>query len=138
MFRWLSCGLGAWLSNNHYFLDWPVNNILSDFFIRLPPEFLPVVGPLTWWCASTLGAALLCSSRAGSVFDLSCFCTFDLWVICACEHSESYQIESTSKYSLHVFHIHIYDIYFGCVFHDLFCIKLLFSGTLTDIVWRNK
>ena len=27
------------------------------FIIRLPPEFLPVSGPLTWGCASTLGAA---------------------------------------------------------------------------------
>ena len=32
------------------------------FIIRLPPEFLPVVGPLTRWCASTLGPVLLCSS----------------------------------------------------------------------------
>ena len=39
------------------------------FFI-LPPEFLPVLGPLTEWCASTLDAALLCSSRAG--FDVTC------------------------------------------------------------------
>ena len=38
------------------------------FIIRLPPESLPVSGSLTWWCASTLGAALLCSSRAGSWF----------------------------------------------------------------------
>ena len=38
---------------------------LTIFLICLPPEFLPVSGPLTWWCASTLGAALLCSSRAG-------------------------------------------------------------------------
>ena len=37
-------------------------------FIRLPPEFLPVSGPLTPWCTSTLGAALLCSSRASSWF----------------------------------------------------------------------
>ena len=36
------------------------------FIICLSPEFLPVLGPLTRWCASTLGAALLCSSRAGS------------------------------------------------------------------------
>ena len=37
-----------------------------NFLIRLPPEFLPVSGPTERWCASTLGAALLCSSRAGS------------------------------------------------------------------------
>ena len=36
------------------------------FFIRLPPEFFPVSGLTERWCASTLGAALLCSSRAGS------------------------------------------------------------------------
>ena len=36
----------------------------TSFLICLPPEFLPVVGLLTQWCASTLGAALLCSSRA--------------------------------------------------------------------------
>ena len=48
------------------------------FFICLPLELLLVVGPLTWWCASPLGAALLCSSRAGSVIDLSCFCKFEL------------------------------------------------------------
>ena len=36
------------------------------FIIRLPSEFLPVSGPTEQWCASALGAALLCSSRAGS------------------------------------------------------------------------
>ena len=36
------------------------------FIICIPPEFIPVLGPLTLWCASTLGAALLCSSRADS------------------------------------------------------------------------
>ena len=41
---------------------------LSFFVICLSPEFLPVSGPLTRWCASTLGVALLCSSRAGSWF----------------------------------------------------------------------
>ena len=39
---------------------------LGFFFIHLPPEFLPVLGPLTRWCASTLGAALLSSSWVGS------------------------------------------------------------------------
>ena len=38
------------------------------FFICHPSEFLPVSGPLTRLCASTLGAALLCSFRAGSCF----------------------------------------------------------------------
>ena len=38
--------------------------------IRLPPEFLLMIGLLTWWCASTLGAALPCGSRAGSNFGL--------------------------------------------------------------------
>ena len=38
------------------------------FIVCLSPEFLPVSGPLTWWCASTFGAALLCSSRVGSCF----------------------------------------------------------------------
>ena len=38
------------------------------FFICLSSEFLPVSGPLTRWCALTLGAALLCSSRTGSWF----------------------------------------------------------------------
>ena len=42
--------------------------IFYFFIIRLPPEFLPVSGLLTWWCDSTLGAALLCSSKAGSWF----------------------------------------------------------------------
>ena len=45
----------------------------EQFFInRLPPEFRPVLGPLTWQCASTLGAALLCSFRAGSDVGLRC------------------------------------------------------------------
>ena len=43
-------------------------SFFNFFIIRLPPEFLPVVGLLTWWCASTLGTALLCSSSAGSRF----------------------------------------------------------------------
>ena len=33
-------------------------------FFCLPPEFLPVSAPLIRWCASTLGTALSCSSRA--------------------------------------------------------------------------
>ena len=37
--------------------------INNRFFIYLSPEFLPVSGPLTRWCASTFGTALLCSSR---------------------------------------------------------------------------
>ena len=40
--------------------------ILKWFFIRFPLEFLHVSGSLTRWCASTLGAALLCSSSMGS------------------------------------------------------------------------
>ena len=36
------------------------------FLICLPPEFLRVSGPTEGWCASTLGAALQCSSWAGS------------------------------------------------------------------------
>ena len=36
------------------------------FFICRSPEFLPVSGLSEPWCTSTLGAALLCSSRAGS------------------------------------------------------------------------
>ena len=42
--------------------------IFNFFYIHLFPEFLLASGPLTWWCASTLGAALLCSSRVGSWF----------------------------------------------------------------------
>ena len=37
-----------------------------DFFIPLPPEFLPVSGQTERWCAYTLGTALLISSRAGT------------------------------------------------------------------------
>ena len=36
-------------------------------FFRLPPEFLLVLGPTVWWCASKLCAALLCSSNLGLV-----------------------------------------------------------------------
>ena len=36
------------------------------FFIGLPPEFFHVSGPLTQWCASTVGTALLYSSRVDS------------------------------------------------------------------------
>ena len=38
----------------------------SFFFIRLPPEFFPASGPTEQGCASTVGPALLISSRAGS------------------------------------------------------------------------
>ena len=41
---------------------------LFIIIIRLPPEFLPASGPTERWCASTLGAALLISSRVGSDF----------------------------------------------------------------------
>ena len=47
------------------------------FIIRLPLKFLLVLGLLTWWCASTLGTALLCSSRAGS--DLGLELEGELW-----------------------------------------------------------
>ena len=45
-----------------------INNfcVKSGILLCLPPEFLPLSGLLTRWCASTLGTALLCSSRAGS------------------------------------------------------------------------
>ena len=46
----------------------PSQSQLNHFFIHLPLEFLPVSGPLMQWCASTLGTALLCSSRAGIWF----------------------------------------------------------------------
>ena len=50
-----------------YFLT-NIGSLLVELFliIRFPLEFLPVPGPLTWWCASTLSTALLCSSRAGA------------------------------------------------------------------------
>ena len=53
------------------------NSLIQDknifFTVRLPQEFLSVSEPLTWLCASTLGTALLCSSRAGSCFELVSF-----------------------------------------------------------------
>ena len=49
----------------HYWFKGDYDN--TALFIRFSPEFLPVLGLLTQWCASTLGAALLCSSRAGSI-----------------------------------------------------------------------
>ena len=57
----------------------------KEFFliIRLPTECLPVSGPLTRWCASTLCAALLWSSRAGSWFGAyiqTWFAGFVTWV----------------------------------------------------------
>ena len=42
-------------------------------FICLLPEFLPESGPTKWWCASTLGAALLISSPVGSDLGLEFF-----------------------------------------------------------------
>ena len=51
----------SFLTNLYY-----IKTIIA--FFRLSPEFLHVSGPLTWWCASALGAALLCSSWVGSLF----------------------------------------------------------------------
>ena len=45
-------------------------NLVLLFFIHLPPEFLPASGPAELWCASTLGIALLISSRVGSELGL--------------------------------------------------------------------
>ena len=45
------------------------------FTFRLSPEFLLVSGPLTQWCASTLGAALLWSSSLHNV----CIVCIYLW-----------------------------------------------------------
>ena len=63
-----------------------------DFFIiiRLPPEFLSVSGMTEQWCASTLGASLLCSSRAGS--DLGLISTL-VWGLC--------QLGSSSQVGTH-------------------------------------
>ena len=44
-----------------------VQTFKQVFFICLSPEFLPVSRPTERWHASRLGAALLCSSWAGSV-----------------------------------------------------------------------
>ena len=44
------------------------------FFICLPPEFLPAYRPTERGCASTLGAALLISSKAGSDLGLASRC----------------------------------------------------------------
>ena len=63
------------------------------FFIHLPPEFIPVSGQLTWWCASTLGAALLCSSRAGSWFGAY----IQIWV-----EGSIYQMWCNHQYGLHL------------------------------------
>ena len=53
-----------------------VASLLSYFYYYYyyypsPTEFLPVSGPSERWCASTLGFALLCSSRAGSDLGLA-------------------------------------------------------------------
>ena len=43
-------------------LAWHSDSLKYKYtFFHLPPEFLPVLGLLTPWCASTLGAAVLCS-----------------------------------------------------------------------------
>ena len=41
-------------------------DFLLLFFMRPPPELLPVLGPLERYMTPTLDAALLYSSRAGS------------------------------------------------------------------------
>ena len=40
--------------------------VLYQIYIYIPLEFLPFLGPLTQWCASTLSTALLCSFRVDS------------------------------------------------------------------------
>ena len=76
--RFCSCFLNIYGSSTIFRKCWKAGIFLSLswfyaiftdlflFLICLTPEFLPASGPLTRWCASTLGAALLCSSRAGS------------------------------------------------------------------------
>ena len=44
----------------------PLSYVGIFFITRLPPEFLAASGLTEQSCASTLGAALLCSSRVGS------------------------------------------------------------------------
>ena len=68
----------AYLYINVVLMIWPRFKELF-FFIRLPPEFLPMLGLLTRWCASTLGAALVCSSKAGSDFGA---CIQMSWGLC--------------------------------------------------------
>ena len=62
------CCSVIWWSTNCVILkaSWLVRKQKTTFFIRLPPEFLPASGPTERWCASTLGAALLISSRVSS------------------------------------------------------------------------
>ena len=48
-----------------FFYKFFYNFLYFFIIICLPLEFLPVSGWLTRWCASTLGTALLCSTRVG-------------------------------------------------------------------------
>ena len=49
-----------------YFSAFIVPKLKFFLIIHLPSELLPVLGPTERGCASTLGATLLCSYRAGS------------------------------------------------------------------------
>ena len=55
-----------WVNQDICVVKRPIKYHVFFVFVCLPPEFLPVAGLLTRWCASTLGAALLCNSRVGS------------------------------------------------------------------------
>ena len=61
-----NCHLATWFPPAVSILLWHHSFYLFLFSIRPPPELLPVLGPLEWYMTSTLDAALLYSSRAGS------------------------------------------------------------------------
>ena len=70
---------------------------------------VPVSGPLTRWCASTLGAALLCSSRVGSWFGA-----------CKRHMSTGALLSSQHQNKRHSYH-HFASVYlFGLIKHSLY------------------
>ena len=83
---YLTNGLIACLHSNgiegsaNYFRISSIERILKKIIIHLPPEFLPVSEPLTRWCPSTLGTALLCSFRACS--SLKAYIQTWVWGLC--------------------------------------------------------
>ena len=128
--------LPSWCANRAWSIKWIVTLICQVFFVCFPPEFLPVSGPLTQWCASTLGATLLCSSWDGSWFGAY----IQTWVCRLCQ---------LGSYSQRLLEVGCVVVEFSWIGYKRMCIirRILEAGLIRSngirihdlwIVWRKR
>ena len=96
------CHLLSVANHKWTIIDRPIYGLSAHyhlfFMICLPLEFLPVLGPLTCWCAFSLGSARLYSSRAGS--DFGPYIVDDLNRSATCQHKNLVYFSTLCRHKL--------------------------------------